>query len=269
MKDVADFYESYDEDNRLSKDNARKIEFTMTVNLLNQYIKPKDKILELGAGTGAYSFYYARKGNSVEALDLTPKHIKIINEKISKEKGKINIRASLGDASNLQDFKDESFDAVNCLGPMYHIQAEEKRIQCINEALRVLKPKGILAISYINKHFIIQSTMANQREFFTDSFLNKILTLGVDKCGSDDCFFPIAFFTAPEEIQAFISKFPLEIIDHAAIDGTTALLRSHINELNEAQYATWINYCLKTCRDKNILGLSNHGMIICRKKSAF
>ena len=56
----------YTEDNRLTKDNTHKIEFITTVNYIDKYLKKGDKILEVGAGTGAYSLYYARLGYEVE-----------------------------------------------------------------------------------------------------------------------------------------------------------------------------------------------------------
>ncbi|MEG0672329.1 MAG: class I SAM-dependent methyltransferase, partial [Clostridium sp.] len=59
MSSITEFYERYDEENRLTIDNARKIEFNMTTTILNEQIEPHYKILELGAGAGAYSFYYA------------------------------------------------------------------------------------------------------------------------------------------------------------------------------------------------------------------
>jgi len=40
------------------------------------------------------------------------------------------------------------FDVVLCMGAFYHIGNEERKIAMI-ECLRVLKPKGLLVISYI------------------------------------------------------------------------------------------------------------------------
>ena len=48
-------------DERLTKDKMHKIEFITTTNYIEKYLKPGDRILEIGAGTGAYSLYYANK----------------------------------------------------------------------------------------------------------------------------------------------------------------------------------------------------------------
>lgn len=266
MSSVINFYDKYDEDKRLIKDNARKIEFHVTTTILNKYILPKHKILELGAGTGAYSFYYAERGNMVVATDLTPKHVDIIKEKIKAKGEKVNVSADIINATDLSVYDSESFDIVTCLGPMYHLTDEKDRVKCIQESLRVLKPGGILAIAYINKHYIIHGVMANQREFFTPIFVDKILSKGFNKDGEEECFFTVGFFTSPTEIETFMNKFNVSIIDHAATDGISALLREHINELNDEGYNAWMNYSIGSCREKSILGISNHGLLICEKK---
>lgn len=65
------FYkDGYVEDERLTKDKMHYIEFITTTTYIDKYIKPNDRILEIGAGTGAYSLYYANKGYQVDAVEL-------------------------------------------------------------------------------------------------------------------------------------------------------------------------------------------------------
>lgn len=265
MNNVISFYENYDEESRLSTDNARKVEFTVTTTILNQHIKPHYKVLELGAGTGAYSFYYAERGNEVLALDLTPKHVDIIKQKLKARGNGINLSAALADATDLGGYESGGFDVVLCLGPMYHLSNEHDRVKCMEEALRVLKPGGILAVAYINKHYIVHAVMANQKQFFTQDFMEKILDYGYDSEGEKELFWTVGFFTTPYEIEAFIEKFNVDVIDHAATDGISALLRNQVNGLGDKEYSVWVSYILKNCRDKNIMGISNHGLVLCRK----
>ena len=53
---VKGFYNTYGEDERFSK-NHRKVEFITTVNYIEKFASKGCKVLELGAGTGAYSIY--------------------------------------------------------------------------------------------------------------------------------------------------------------------------------------------------------------------
>jgi ubiquinone/menaquinone biosynthesis C-methylase UbiE len=62
MHKLYDYYENYCEDNRLIRDNSHKVEFITTISLLDKIIRPNSKILDVGAGTGRYSFYFGEKG---------------------------------------------------------------------------------------------------------------------------------------------------------------------------------------------------------------
>lgn len=148
---------------------------------------------------------------------------------------------------------------------MYHLTNEDDREKCINEALRVLKKGGILAIAYINKHFVLNSVMIRDKTFLTENFIEKVLKIGVIKEGEKECFWTDAFFTTPEEMESFISQFNIEIVDHVGTDGISPLLKEFVDNMNEEEYSTWLNYILNSCREKSILGMSNHGLVLCRK----
>ncbi len=266
MNNIVSFYENYDEDSRLTSNNSRKIEFTITTTVLNKYIQEYNKILELGAGTGIYSFYYADKGNYVIATDITPKHIDIINQKLSKRKNNVNLFGEIVNATDLSNYQSESFDVVLCLGPMYHLTNISDREMCVMESLRVLKKGGMLAVAYINKHFVLNSIMTADKKFLTNNFVNKILNSGVVKEGEKECFWTDAFFTTPTEIETFIKKFNTEIVDNVGTDGLSPFLREFVDNMNEEEYSAWLHYSLNSCREKSILGMSNHGLLICKKK---
>ena len=80
---VIENYENYKEEDRLTTNNARRIEFVNTVKIFKEHIKKKSKILDCAAGTGIYAFYLAEQGHDVTATDITPRHINIINKNLS------------------------------------------------------------------------------------------------------------------------------------------------------------------------------------------
>lgn len=68
---LLEYYELSDEENRLRKDKAHRVEFITTTYFIDNLIKRKHrpiKILDLGAGTGKYTYYYAKNGHSVTQL---------------------------------------------------------------------------------------------------------------------------------------------------------------------------------------------------------
>lgn len=67
MNYVVDSYENYKEENRLTTNNARRIEFVTTTRVLDEIIGTNSKILDCAAGTGIYAFWFADKGHDVTA----------------------------------------------------------------------------------------------------------------------------------------------------------------------------------------------------------
>lgn len=262
---VIKHYEQHNEDKRLTATSARKIEFLITTYTLDKYISKEHKILEVGAGTGVYSFYYADKGNEVIATDLTPRHVEIIKEKLSMRDKKVNLYAEVVDATDLSRYEAGSFDVITCMGPIYHLTEESLRKRCIEECLRVLKKDGILAIAYINKHYILNSVMLRDSKYLNKGFIDKILNTGVIREDENECFWTDAFFTTPSEMESLINNYNIQIVDHIATDGITPFVRDYVDKMNDDEYSQWVYYLLNSCRDRDILGMSNHGLLLVKK----
>ena len=122
---VVESYENYREEERLSTNNARRIEFITTIRALDELIVDKKKILDCAAGTGVYAFYLADKGHEVTATDITPRHIEVIKEVAKNKPYEMDTRVL--DATDMRVFEDETFDVVLNMGPFYHLINEEDR----------------------------------------------------------------------------------------------------------------------------------------------
>ena len=100
---VRHYYSHFDEKNRLRNDNSGKLEFLMTMQILEKYLpavnagekagadagaRENSSILDLGGGAGIYSFPLAKKGYQVTLADLSEeedeKHIFMLQYYIRK-----------------------------------------------------------------------------------------------------------------------------------------------------------------------------------------
>ena len=81
---IINYYNNYDEDARLFKEQARQVEYITTITYIDKYLKKGDKILEIGAGTGRYSIHYAKQGYKVDAVELVDKNLQEMRAKITK-----------------------------------------------------------------------------------------------------------------------------------------------------------------------------------------
>jgi len=78
-------YDIFNEESRLNHSKAARVEFITTVHYIEKYLKEGDKILDIGAGAGEYSFYFARKGYEVSALELADANIEAFRKKLTSE----------------------------------------------------------------------------------------------------------------------------------------------------------------------------------------
>ena len=135
MNYVVESYENYQEEKRLTTNNARKIEFITTTRVLDEVIDAESKILDCAAGTGVYAFWIADKEPDVTATYITPRHIDIINQTIATKQYSMN--TAVLNATDMSCFEDDTFDIVLNMGPFYHLLVEQmKEKQGVTEKLK-------------------------------------------------------------------------------------------------------------------------------------
>ena len=140
------------EDRRAELSRAGKMEFHYTEKLLRRYMKGLPRTIELGCATGYYAYALADICGSYTGVDLSPENITIFEKKLSEKplttaRGE-PVKCRVGDATDLSDIPDGSYDAVLCLGPMYHLPPEERR-KVFAECYRIASPGALLASAYI------------------------------------------------------------------------------------------------------------------------
>ena len=261
---IINSYNEIDEENRLQSTNARKVEFLTTIDALKPYISVNTKVLDCGCGVGVYSLYYAKRGVEITALDLVPKHIHRLKEIAYSYK--MNIEAIIGNATDLSMFESKSFDVTLCMGPLYHLIHDKEQDACIKECMRVTRNNGIIVFSYISPFSVFPCVIRGDVTRINEKLVNKILL--EKKISSEDelCFWTDNNYYSPKEIENVLNNHGLTIIDHLATDGQSIAFQNVINSLNPEQLSVWITYHRMICREKSILGASNHGLVITRKK---
>ena len=256
MSSLQNYYNNiYTEDDRLFKDQKHKTEFILTTDYIDKYLKKGMKILELGAGTGAYSLLYASKGYEVDALEYIKENLDILKSKITKD---MNINPVLGDARDLSMYEDETFDMVLNLGPLYHLEGED-RDKVIQEAKRVCKKGGLIYSAYISNNFVFVKYV-NKHDDYIVKYREEILE-GFRMRDSENVF----TFMYPSEMEELMKRNGLSKVHHLTTDGISSLIRDRINTLPEDQYKVWIDYLRTTAEREDQLGYGEHLLYIARK----
>jgi len=102
-----------------------------------------NKIVELGAGLGRDTIYFAKNLIHVEALDYSPSGIKNINQKINQNNLSNLINTKIFDVRKTLPFKDNSIEGVYS-HMLYCMALTESDLESLNkEIYRILKPGGV------------------------------------------------------------------------------------------------------------------------------
>jgi len=252
---INDYYQNYDEENRLTRDNTHNIELYITQNYINKYLKEHDKILEIGAGTGRYSLSLASKGYDVTSVEYVKHNLDILKSKITKD---MKITPILGDAINLKELEDNTYDLTLVLGPLYHLYDEKDIDSAISEAIRVTKKKGIIMIAYITS----DSVFANWAlDHLLDGYPNDF----------DKNFklvrYPEGIFASfyVSEFEEIMKKYLVTFLHDVATDGIAKLIEDRLNNLTKEEFEVWKRYQLSVCERRDLIGYSSHMLYICRK----
>ncbi|MGN0627723.1 MAG: class I SAM-dependent methyltransferase [Oscillospiraceae bacterium] len=246
-------YDIFDEYKRLSRSKAARVEFLTTVRYIEKYLKPGMKILDIGAGAGEYSLYFAEKGYEVSALELADNNIAAFRRKIRPEH---KIDLVQGNAVDLSHYGDGSFDMVLMLGPLYHLHRDEDRQKAISEAKRVCKNNGVLFFAFIENDMVFLTEMV-----FTPGFI-KGNSYDHETFKEED--FPFVFHTL-DSCRRILADGGIKVLHEVASDGVSELLEDRINSLGDEEYEIYLRYHFYCCEKPEMLGRSSHLLFVGKK----
>lgn len=248
---VEKLYGIFDEDTRLNKSKAARVEFLTNTRIIEQYIKPGARILDIGAGAGEYSLYFARKGYEVSALELAGSNIEAFRKKLT---AKDRVDLVQGNALDLSRYEKDSFDAVLMFGPLYHLHELGDRRTCIEEAKRVCKPNGKLFFAFISNDAVFLTELMKRPDYFINGDYDK------ETFRLDDVPFVFHTLTACREL---LHGSGLTILREVASDGVSELLAEQINAMDDESYAQYLRYHEYICEKPELLGMTNHFLFVC------
>lgn len=250
------YYNKFNEDKRLTRRHGI-VEYTTAMTYIHQLLHKmtNPKIIDIGAGTGAYSVPLANEGYDVTAVELIKHNLMTLKAKNSP------VKACLGNATNLSMFDDDSFDMALLFGPLYHLISKEDKLKALKEAKRLVKKGGIILISYyMNEYAII--THGFKDNHILDAIKNNEIDKNYHITPRKDDLYSMVRLEDIDELNYLIGLKRIKIL---AQDGPTDYIRPIINKMDEKTFDEYIKYHLSTCERTELLGASSHVLDIVKK----
>ena len=242
-------------------------ELVLTTWMMEKYIKPGERILDIGGGPGRYSIHFAKQGADVTLVDLSPGNVSLAREK-ALEAG-VNIRAFAANCLELDQLQLGEYDHVFLMGPLYHLLKETDRIRAVEIALSHLKPGGLFYASFILAFSGIIFDLRNGGLIERDLANPACATLVENLISGENYTGPAftdACFYHQDQILPFMQRFPLQKLHLFGQEGILAISETNLLSRSESEVQCWIELAKRLLERPELLSHSEHAMYIGQKQ---
>lgn len=274
-KSVENYYDKSTEYewNRLVRDKYHKLEWDTTQIFLKKHLPKKGLILDAGAGPGRYTVDLAKKGYDIILLDYSKGNVELAKVKVKEAKQEKKVKDFIqGTIVNLSKFKDNSFDAVICLGgPLSHVEKKERQ-KAVNELIRVAKKNAPIFVSVMGKYAILLSAIKRWPNEVKDTINFKRLSIDGDdfnwgSASSNGTKKSYCHFFTIDELEKLFPKNKTKLLETVGLEGFASAQEKEFAELKDKTIQkNWLEAHNLLCTTRTAADISSHMLIIVKKK---
>ncbi len=267
MDDVTDIREFYNagwdaEDDRLTR---HQLEADLTWRYLDHYLPSRGRLLEVGFGTGFYTFPLAKRGYRITSVDIADGFVARCSAKAEALGLAERTDFRTGDARTLDGIPRGQFDAVLLMGPLYHLVAETDRTTALKSAFERLKPGGVVFSTMISRFGILGDLIRNSPAWIERH--GEVRSLISDGHRPDDA--PRGgfrgYFVRYEEVAPMHERAGFQTLNIAGVEPAIASDDESYNNLRGNQRELWRNLLFEISEEQSIVASSRHILYIGQK----
>ncbi|TMG04044.1 MAG: class I SAM-dependent methyltransferase [Chloroflexi bacterium] len=272
IRRVRRFYEisAQREWERLEHPTQGALEFAINKAWIKKFLPGSgSRILDIGGGPGRYSIWLAAQGYCVTLGDLSPDLLAIAREKTDEQEVELEQLVE-ANAVDLSIFTDNSFDAVLCLGPMYHLLEESDRQAVAGELIRVLKPGGHAFVAFLNHLQALRAAVNQDIPFFTPYTFDIVKRWHYDHVMD----FPVAgifspaWVVHPRDVPPLMERRGFRTVELVSSQSLAGDVQAHLALFAERQpelYKWVLDELVELANDPTIIGSAWHLLYIGEK----
>lgn len=264
ITDIAAFYDNAPdaEHRRLGE---HQLEYDLTWRYLGKYLPDAGTILEIGAATGRYTLELARSGYKVTAVDLSATLINKCRRNIAEAGLETLVRFAVADARDLSDIKENGFDVVLLMGPLYHLVEESDRKRALKQAADRLRPGGILFSAFTSRFGVLADLIKGKPDWIeAQAHVRSLQENGTRPDTAPRGGFR-GYFADPREIAPLHEEMGFVTLVLAGIEPVIAADDAAYNKLQGEQRELWLDLLFEISTESSIVGASRHLLYIGRR----
>jgi SAM-dependent methyltransferase len=264
---ITAYYDSTPEEKRLELGPFRLEEARTRELILRHAPEPPVTVFDVGGAAGAYAFWLAERGYEVRLFDAVPRLVEVARKRNERVERRL-AACSVADARALPE-PNASTAMVLLLGPLYHLVREPDRQAALSEALRVLRPGGVLIAAGISRSASAMDGLA--RELLGDPEFAQIVDRDlVDGHHQNPTtrldYFTTAYFHRPEDLRREAIDAGFEVEGLYGIEGPGWILPDLDERWNDPDRREMLLQVARALESEpSVIGASAHLMVVGRK----
>ena len=265
---VRSFYDEYGEREwtRWDESPVQQVKWHVHLHYLTEYLRPDDRVLEVGAGAGRFTRELTGLVRSIVVADISPGQLQLNRAKAEEfgfaESVEDWIECDMCDMS--AHFDEGAFDAVVCYGgPLSYVF--EERGRAIRELTRVTRPGGTLFLS-------VMSLWGGLHQFLPgvlkiEPAVNRDIVATGDLTADRKASTHYAHMFRSSEFRELLEASGLQIEVLSASNCVSACWAEALREIKEdpTVWAHLLEMELEACREPGCLDMGTHLIAVCRK----
>lgn len=236
-----------------------------TQSILARHLPPAPAVIyDIGGAAGVHAFWLAERRYGVRLIDPVERHL--AEARVRQSQFPLDSIAQ-GDARKL-DVPSHCADAVLLLGPLYHLQDRNHRLDALKEARRILRPSGVLFAAGISRFASLADGVA--RGTFSDPLFREIVAADLRtgehrNVSTEISYFTTAYFHRPEELAGEVAAAGFHSVESFAVEGPV-WMGARFREVwaDEEQRLRLLEFLEQIECEPSVLGASAHLLVHAR-----
>ena len=266
-QDILRYYDDESDEDARIRSGLNELELVRTREVMRRYLPSRSqRILDVGGGGGVHAEWLLDDGHEVCLVDPVPRHV---DQAVMRLGSDPRFSAKVGDSRSLAH-RNDSFDVVLLLGPLYHLTDRADRLQTWREARRVVRPGGLVFGVGISRLAELAVGLGSEL-IFDDRFremLDRTLIDGQHRNPPDRNYFTIAYYHQPYELSDEASEAGWVVRTVLGIEGLAGAmphLEAHWSDPERRRIIVDAVRAIET--EPTLLGLGPHIMAVAERGS--